>query len=420
MASPGIERLRGGSWQWNISTNEMHASLECYELHGRADIFGKRTTYEDWAECLHPEDRARAEKAVTDTLEMRSPEYKNEYRIVLPSGGVRWVDVLGKVDYAADGTPSRISGITLDITERKRTEKALRKAEEFQRQKSEELETILAAMPAAVIIAKDADCVEMAGNLAAYDLLRLAPHQDLSKSAPQERAPKNYEVFSNGCQLSADEMPIQRAVAGKKAILADELEIRFAEGDSKFALSNALPLFDDTGEVRGTVGAFADITSLKRTEAALRESEDRLKFALEAAGAGTWEVELETGELAASDKALSFLGIAPGIPVSHEIALARVHPEDRSRTRREAPSYPRNRGALSARMANAACGRFDPVAGNARRAASRFRKAGCCRSGSRHHRAETRRRGAARKRGALEICARSGKGRNMGGGVRNR
>jgi PAS domain S-box-containing protein len=138
-------------------------------------------------------------------------------------------------------------------------------------------------------------------------------------------------VFSNGCQLSADEMPIQRAVAGKKAILADELEIRFAEGDSKFALSNALPLFDDTGEVRGTVGAFADITSLKRTEAALRESEDRLKFALEAAGAGTWEVELETGELAASDKALSFLGIAPGIPVSHEIALARVHPEDRSR-----------------------------------------------------------------------------------------
>ena len=176
----------------------MHASLECYELHGRADIFGKRTTYEDWAECLHPEDRARAEKAVTDTLEMRSPEYKNEYRIVLPSGGVRWVDVLGKVDYAADGTPSRISGITLDITERKRTEKALRKAEEFQRQKSEELETILAAMPAAVIIAKDADCVEMAGNLAAYDLLRLAPHQDLSKSAPQENGERRLRTVRSG------------------------------------------------------------------------------------------------------------------------------------------------------------------------------------------------------------------------------
>ena len=38
-------------------------------------------------------------------------------------------------------------------------------------------------------------------------------------------------------------------------------------------------------EVRGAVGAFADITNLKRTEAGLRESEMRLKFALEAAGA---------------------------------------------------------------------------------------------------------------------------------------
>ncbi|HWJ18114.1 MAG TPA: PAS domain-containing protein, partial [Geobacterales bacterium] len=320
-----------GAWHWNISTNEMLASLESYEIHGRADMFGKHTTYEDWAECLHPEDRARAEKLVSHALEQRSPEYTNEYRVVLPSGGVRWVNVLGKVDYAADGTPLRISGITLDITERKRTEEALRKAEEFHRQKNEELETILAAMPAAVIIAKDADCIEMAGNRAAYDLLRLAPHQDLSKSAPPERAPKNYEVFSNGCRLSADEMPIQRAVAGKNAILTEALELRFVEGDSKFVLCNALPLFHENGEVRGAVGAFADITNLKRTEVALRQSEERLKFALEAAGAGTWEVSLETRELRASDKTLAFLGIAPGTPVTHDIGLARVHPDDRSR-----------------------------------------------------------------------------------------
>ena len=320
-----------GVWQWNISTNEMLASLESYELHGRADMFGEQTTYEDWAECLHPEDRARAEKAVTDTFEKRSPEYGNEYRIVHPSGGVRWVNVLGKVDYAADGTPLRMSGISLDITERKRSEEALRKAKEFHRQKSEELETILAAMPAAVIIAKDADCIEMAGNRAAYDLLRLAPHQDLSKSAPPERAPKNYEVFSNGCQLSADEMPIQRAVAGKNAILAEELELRFVEGDSKFVLSNALPLFHETGEVRGAVGAFADVTNLKRTEVALRASEERLKFALEAAGAGTWEMTPETGELTASDRTLVLHGLLPGTPVTHEKALANVYPTDQPR-----------------------------------------------------------------------------------------
>ena len=203
-----------------------------------------------------------------------------------------------------DGTPLRISGITLDITERKRAEAALKQAEALQRQRAEELETILAATPAALVIAKDADCIEMSGNRAAYDLLRLSPNMDLSKSAPAERAPKNFEVFSNGRQLSADEMPIQRAAVEKRAIFAEELEIRFTEGDTKFVLCNALPLFDAMGAVRGVVGAFADVTNLKRTEAALRESEERLYFALEAAGAGTWEVALETGELAASDRTL--------------------------------------------------------------------------------------------------------------------
>ena len=67
----------------------------------------------------------------------------------------------------------------------------------------------------------------------------------------RERAPQNYEVFSNGRRLSADEMPIQRAAAGKNAILAEELEIRFVEGDSKCVLCNALPLFHENGRFAG-------------------------------------------------------------------------------------------------------------------------------------------------------------------------
>ena len=70
---------------------------------------------------------------------------------------------------------------------------------------------------------------------------------------------------------------------------------------------------------------------VKRTDAALRESEERLKFALDAAGAGTWEVSLDTGELTASDRTLSFHGIPAATPVTHESALAHVHPDDRPR-----------------------------------------------------------------------------------------
>ena len=261
---------------------------------------------------------------VFDAIEKRSREYRTEYRVVFPSGEVRWLDALGKVDYAADGSPLRMSGINLDITARKR-------AEESRRQEHHELETILAAIPAAVLIAKDASCTEMTGNLAAYKLLQRPSGTNLSKLAPADQAPSNFEIFQNGRHLAPAELPIRKAVDGKCAISGVELELRFVDGQSKFLLLNALPLFDDAGEVRGGVSAFIDITALKRTEEALRESEKRLKFALEAAEAGTWEVALETGELAASDQALFFLGIPPDTPVTHEIALARVHPDDQSR-----------------------------------------------------------------------------------------
>ena len=70
-------------------------------------------------------------------------------------------------------------------------------------------------------------------------------------------------------------------------------------------------------------------TYRKLMEEALHQSQERLKFALEAGEVGTWELSIETGEVAASDRALSLLDHPPGAQPSCEEVRARIHPDDR-------------------------------------------------------------------------------------------
>ncbi len=75
-------------------------------------------------------------------------------------------------------------------------------------------------------------------------------------------------------------------------------------------------------------GLLQDITERKRAEIALRESKERLNFALDAATAGPWELALATGKLPASDRTLSFVGLPPGAELTYDLALGRIHPDD--------------------------------------------------------------------------------------------
>ncbi len=66
-----------------------------------------------------------------------------------------------------------------------------------------------------------------------------------------------------------------------------------------------------------------------RVSQALRDSEDRLKFALDAGEVGSLEMSLETRKHTASDRALSFFGLPPGMQPSLEDLIACLHPDDR-------------------------------------------------------------------------------------------
>ena len=99
--------------------------------------------------------------------------------------------------------------------------------------------------------------------------------------------------------------------------------------------------FEVTSQVlarRETEAFAADIQrqheQLQRTEAALRESEERLRLSLDSARLGTWDFSPMTGFLAWSDRCREIFGMPPDATVDYNAFLAILHPEDRERVDR--------------------------------------------------------------------------------------
>ncbi len=91
------------------------------------------------------------------------------------------------------------------------------------------------------------------------------------------------------------------------------------------------PIRDADGKVVGASKVARDVTEAKRVQRALRESEERLRLAIEAACLGTWETNYRTGKLLWSARQEELMGYAPGtFPGTWEAFQALVHPEDRA------------------------------------------------------------------------------------------
>ncbi|MDD5228770.1 MAG: diguanylate cyclase, partial [Methylococcales bacterium] len=120
-----LEGAELGFWDWNIVTgevsrNEMWATMLGYDYE---EI--KHTT-QQWVDFIYPDDREKAWKSITDTLEGRATVHKIEYRMLHKDGSLRWIlDHANVVKRDGNGKPTRMSGTHSDITERKQAETEL-------------------------------------------------------------------------------------------------------------------------------------------------------------------------------------------------------------------------------------------------------------------------------------------------------
>ncbi|MBU0483835.1 MAG: PAS domain S-box protein [Proteobacteria bacterium] len=108
-----------------------------------------------------------------------------------------------------------------------------------------------------------------------------------------------------------------------------EAEISFADGFVHTVMAYRQPFYDKNGNKGGIVCAYMDITARKHAEAALLQSEERLKLALDAAGLGVWSLDVQTGKGFVDERWAGILEykvdeIVPDIEIWRKF----VHPDD--------------------------------------------------------------------------------------------
>ncbi|AFM26952.1 sigma 54-interacting transcriptional regulator [Desulfomonile tiedjei] len=123
-----LEASSDGFYEWDLIKDRIQRS--------KAELFGYSPdqtggVWQDFMARLHPEDRARVQKAFDDHVQGHKPVYDCEYRAKMPSGEWRWIWSRGKViERDADGNPLRAAGALTDITAKREIEDQRRRTEE--------------------------------------------------------------------------------------------------------------------------------------------------------------------------------------------------------------------------------------------------------------------------------------------------
>lgn len=109
-------------WEVDIETEIIWTTQRTREFYGLA--FGEDLTLERVLNSVHPEDREAVMTAVRGTG-LSGGELNVDYRVVNRAGETRWMSGRGRAKCNAQGRPESITGISVDITDRKRMEEAL-------------------------------------------------------------------------------------------------------------------------------------------------------------------------------------------------------------------------------------------------------------------------------------------------------
>jgi PAS domain S-box-containing protein len=122
-----LNTARLGLWSWSLSEKRGWWSERVHDILG---LPPGEPAVERHLELIHPDDREALFAAVRELP--GDGEISFDYRIVRPDGALRWLSLSAAAEPGADGRPDRLTGVVVDITDRRIADERLRATRERQ------------------------------------------------------------------------------------------------------------------------------------------------------------------------------------------------------------------------------------------------------------------------------------------------
>ncbi|WP_204139870.1 PAS domain-containing protein [Halomicronema sp. CCY15110] len=320
-----LELTNTGSWEFEVDTGLATWSDSHYRLMGLVPQ-SVPANYEVWRDLVYPDDLAAAEAAFQTAIDQHTL-LSVEYRVVHPEGAVRWVLTQGQAIYAADGTPQRMVGVMLDISDRKQLELALQASES-------QLSSVLDSARATIVRLRLFPDHR-------FEFIYLSPNCEHLYGFSAAALMADPYLWQ-GCVEPADwpTLIVAFATPLPKQMTAPQQFVktyryRYPHGSLQYILAHLSVQWNGSGYWDCTI-VDADITELKRTEETLQLLSqelqvwrDRYEIAITTGRQVVFEYDFSRQTYTFSQNTSEMFGYDPvDLPETMEDSLARVHPDD--------------------------------------------------------------------------------------------
>ena len=304
-----------GDWSLNLRTNVAHRSLRHDECFGYHTMLPK-WDYDTFLAHVDPADREHVDACFQKAMAGLG-EIDHEFRTTWPDGSVHWLWARGRCYCDDAGKPSRMAGIVADITERKESEKVMKKT----------LERLTEAQRIGQIGDWEWDIATQA--------ITWSPQVfEIVGRDPRLGPPRNYEeqkaLYDETSQALMQEK-VALAVSSGQSQDYDLVVIR-PGGERVHVHAMAVPSQDESCRVSGLHGTIQNITARKQAETSLKESEQRLELATASAHIGIWDWDVVKNKMVWDQQMYAHYGISvAAFSDAYDAWQKGLHPDDRER-----------------------------------------------------------------------------------------